>query len=209
YNGVEQVHGADSHGYTVQDYGLPSEWLCWYRGYVRSQIGENESVLNRVATSTKISGQDVVTYVGAFNMMRGGRSAKQLWSYSKPVSPIRNVGTQNCLDVAGADTSDGVEILSWGCHNDVNQLWSFRHVQNGTYHLVSENSQKCAEFSAGQMLQKTCSTSLAQRYVLTFSADGSFDIRTLAGQCLAFSASGDFLLETCDDDQFNQRWLFN
>lgn len=208
YNGIDQLHGAEVHGYGVNACGLPSEWICWYTNYIRSQIGENQSNQFGVHAPNPVPPAQVSTYVGVFNLMREGRGAEQYWSYSKPVSQLRNIGTQSCVDVAGGDTADNTPIIAWNCQSGTNQLWSFKHIQNGAYQLVSENSQKCAEFVDGSLLQKTCGVSLAQRYVLQTATDGSFAIKTLGGQCLAFSSGDDFVLETCSANQPRQSWQF-
>lgn len=208
YNGVEQVHGAETHGYSVQDCGFPSEWLCWYRGYIRSQIGENTSTLSKIH-APKIAEQNVATYVGVFNLMRGGRTAEQLWSFRKPAGLIRNANTESCLDVAGADTADNADILPYTCHGDTNQQWSLHEVQNsGVYQLVNQNSGKCADATTGVLLQQTCNAHLAQRFILGALDNGSLPIKSLLEQCLAQS-SGQVVLENCNESAVSQRWYFD
>lgn len=210
YNGVEQLHGAGVHGYGSQDCGLPSDWLCWYRGYIRSQIGENASILSGVNSPVKISGEDVTQYVGVFNVMRGGRSAEQLWSYRKPVSRIRNNSTQSCLDVASADTEAGAEVLSWSCHSDENQLWALHEIQNsGVYHLVNQNSGKCADFFTGDLSQQVCAAHPSQRFILGAADNGAFPIKNLAGQCMTQSSSDQLILESCSESAARQYWRFD
>lgn len=210
YNGVEQLHGAGVHGYTIKDCGLPSDWLCWYRGYIRSQIGENASILSGVESPVKISGEDVTQYVGVFHVMRGGRSAEQLWSYNKPFSRIRNNNSQSCLDVAWSETADGAAILPWSCHGDMNQQWSLREVQNsGAYHLVNQNSGKCADISSGSMLQQACGVRLAQRFILGSSSNSGFQIKSLSGQCLTHSSNNSLAMENCSESAPRQRWQFD
>lgn len=208
YNGIDQLHGAEVHGYGINACGLPSEWVCWYTRYIRAQVGENQFHQFGVHAPYPLPPAQASTFVGIFNLMREGRGAEQYWSFSKPVSPIRNVGTQSCMDLAGENTADNTPIVAWDCHGGVNQLWSFKHVQNGVYHLVSEHSQKCAEFADGSLLQKTCGVSLSQRYLLQTGSNGTVTIKTLGGQCLAFSSSEDFVLETCSANQPRQNWQF-
>ena|GEM_PF-4945308 len=206
YNGIDQLHGAGVHGYSINACGLPSEWVCWYINYIRSQVGENAQSQFGVQAPNPVAPAQASTFVGVFNLMREGRGAEQYWSNSKPVSQIRNLGTQSCMDLL--DAADNTPVLAWSCQGGNNQLWSFRQVQNGAYHLVNENSQKCTEFADGSLLQKTCGVSLAQRYVLQTATDGSFTIKTLDGQCLAFSSGDDFVLETCSANQPRQFWQF-
>lgn len=209
YNGVDQLHGAEVHGFGQNACGLPNEWICWYTNYIRSQIGENQSTQYGLHATNPVSPSQASMYVGVFNVMRGGRSAEQLWSYSKPISRLQNAGTQNCLDVAWADTADGAQILPWGCHSGANQQWSFRHVQNGVFHLVSENSQKCAELGISGLSQQTCSTTPVQRYILQSVTAAQFQIKTLGGECLAVSTTDQVVAEVCSDNAVRQRWQFN
>ena len=209
YNGIDQLHGAEVHSFSKTDCGLPSEWICWYTHYIRSQVGENTSNLYDVVAPNKVTGQDVSTYVGLFNLMRAGRGAEQLWSYSKPMGHIQNAGTQECLDVTGASTADNVAIIPWNCQTGDNQIWSFKHVQNGTYHLVSYNSGKCAEMLNGVFSQQTCGVTLNQRYLLNEDQNGAFTVKTLGDQCLAISAGNEISLQACDADAVNQTWTLN
>lgn len=210
YNGVEQLHGAGVHGYGSQDCGLPSDWLCWYRGYIRSQIGENASILSGVNSPVKISGEDVTQYVGVFNVMRGGRTAEQLWTYRKPASQIRNNNTQSCLDVASADTEAGAEVLPWSCHSGENQLWALHEIQNsGVYHLVNQNSGKCADFFTGDLSQQVCAAHPSQRFILGATDNGAFPIKNLAGQCMTQSSSDQLILESCSESAARQYWRFD
>jgi hypothetical protein len=39
FNGAEGLHGAEEHGYT-HDFGLETDWLAWYRVFMRGQAGE-------------------------------------------------------------------------------------------------------------------------------------------------------------------------
>lgn len=209
YNGVRQVHGAETHGYGMQDCGLPSEWLCWYRGYIRSQIGEDTSIINGLNSVVKLAGSDV-TYVGVFNLMRGGRSAEQLWSFRKPVSRIRNNSTGSCLDVAWGNTEDGTEILPWSCHTDPNQQWALHEVQNsGAYHLVNQNSGKCAEFTTEGLQQETCGARLAQRFILGSANNGAFQLKDLSGECLTQSLGDEMIMENCSESSSPQFWYFD
>ena len=210
YNGVEQLHGPEEHGYSVQDCGFPSEWLCWYRGYIRSQIGENTTTLNGVGTSVKLTGQNVATYVGVFNVMRGGRTAEQLWTYRKPASRIRNNDTQSCVDVASADTEAGAEVLPWSCHNGENQLWALHEIQNsGAYHLVNQNSGKCADFFTGDLSQQVCAAHPSQRFILGALNNGAFPIKSLSGECMTHSSSDELILESCSESATRQYWRFD
>lgn len=210
YNGVEQVHGAEEHGYNVQDCDFQGEWLCWYRGYIRSQIGENTSTLNGVASSVKLSGQDVDTYVGVFNVMRGGRTAEQLWTYRKPASRIQNNNTLSCLDVAGSDIEAGAEILPWSCHSGDNQLWALHEIQNsGVYHLVNQHSGKCADFFTGGLSQQVCAAHSSQRFMLGTLNNGAFPIKSLSGECMTQSSSGELILESCSESAPSQYWKLN
>lgn len=210
-NGVEQLHGAEEHGYTASDCGM-TEWLCFYISYIRSQIGENTTTKRGVATTTKITGSAVSTYAGVFNLMRGGRTGEQLWSFHKPTKRLVNAGVGKCMAVAFSDTASGAQVLAEGCTTNANQKWSLRHVQNGAYHLVNPNSGMCASFFSSLFRQSACYASTTQRWVTEVVSGNEFRIRRADSpftQCLSVDSNGNILSSTCNSSSTNQRWRFD
>ncbi|WP_030248472.1 RICIN domain-containing protein, partial [Streptomyces sp. NRRL S-350] len=58
-----------------------------------------------------------------------------------------SVNSGKCLDVTGASTADGAQIVQWSCGTDKpNQQWTLVPVAgSGAVQLVSVNSGKCLD----------------------------------------------------------------
>lgn len=72
YNGVDGLHGAEEHGYTV-DQGGESGWLAWYRAFSRNQVAELDNMRNDVVWPSIPTTADL--YVGVFDTLRYGTSS--------------------------------------------------------------------------------------------------------------------------------------
>ncbi|HWV15864.1 MAG TPA: RICIN domain-containing protein [Cellvibrio sp.] len=203
YQGVENLHGALAHSYGENDRGFIPAWLSWQQHFVRSQVAEDQTTDLYITPAQKPARPAL--YVGLFNTLHAGLGAEQLWSYSKPVSRIENLGDARCLDLQQIEGTDRIQIRGVACNTQNSQRWSLKHVQNGAYHMVNESSQKCAELSEGQILQKACSSALPQRFLIKHSS-GSFSITTLANQCLALNGNGSLALTSCDPLATSQQW---
>lgn len=208
YNGIEQLHGAEEHGFANNDCGISADWVCWYMNYIRSQIGENTTTRNGIPTTQKISSTNASLFVGVFNVMRYGKNAQQLWSYSKPISRLQNISSSACSDLS--NTQEGSLIIATSCSTNANQQWSFQHTQNGAYMLVNQNTHQCAEFTQGEFRQKSCNFTLNQRFIIQNINSSSFQIKTLNGVCLGINiANNSFIADACNANQLNQQWQFN
>lgn len=204
YPGVADLHGAVLHGYDAHDLGFAPQWLDWQQKYIRSQVAEDKTTVMGITTTRKIAAPS--TFVGLFNVLHAGLGVQQLWSYTKPISRIKNRGSPACLEAA--DTN---RIAATSCNSSSSQRWSLKHVQNGAYHLVSEATQTCAEFSQGQLRHKPCSDLLAQRFLIKGASSAGSSIRTLSGECLALSplSGGGIVGEACNANQTTQLWSFD
>lgn len=206
YTGIASLHGGEEHAYGSNDCGLPSEWVCWYRDYGRAQVAEDITTAHEVNAVIKPV-PTVSQFVGIFNVLHSGLGIEQQWSFSKPTSRIHNSAYANCIEVNGASTQDNAGIIGGACNQTNNQRWSLQHIHNGAYHLVNENSQKCGEIVAGQLLQKTCSTALAQRFLIEPASATEFTIKSLGDQCLTLpSFNATAALNICNPGQFSQLW---
>lgn len=82
-----------------------------------------------------------------------------------------NAASGMCLDVAGASTADGVQLLQWTCHGRGNQIWNLTTVSGG-HRLAAAHSDKCAGVrdaatSVGKAVdQQSCTTSGFQAWRL-------------------------------------------
>jgi hypothetical protein len=60
---------------------------------------------------------------------------------------VRSVHSGKCLDVRGASTQDGADVIQWDCHYGPNQLWQFRKLfwNEPEDTLVSKGSERCLD----------------------------------------------------------------
>lgn len=207
YNGLDQLHGAEIHGYGVSACGLPSEWICWYRDYIRSQVVESVQSRTGLNRASPLPIDDSSLFVGVFNVARGGDSIEQLRNFSRAPSPVRNAAAQQCLDVSQASLADNAPVLGWSCHGGSNQVWSLKRLNDRSYQLVNQLSNKCLERANGQLLQRSCGLSGAQRWLLSDPLAAEVQIQDLAGQCLSLSPS--LSLQSCVANQPSQQWRFD
>ena len=79
-----------------------------------------------------------------------------------------------CIDVEGASSGDGANIIQWTCHGNANQQMDFRLAVPSldTYAISFRHSSKCMEVAGGSMAaganiqQATCNGSPAQQFRL-------------------------------------------
>lgn len=79
-----------------------------------------------------------------------------------------NINSAMCMDVMGASTSAGTQVIQWPCTGNRNQRWTF----NGSA-VVSVNSGMCLDVSGAStadgapLIQWPCSGNLNQQWSLT------------------------------------------
>lgn len=203
YNGLDQLHGAEIHGYGASSCGLPSEWVCWYRDYIRSQVVESPISRTGVVRTSPLPVDDSSLFVGVFEVARGGNSVEQLRQFSRTPSPVRNPASQHCLDVSNGSLADNAAVIGWSCHGGSNQSWSLQRLSDRSYQLVNSLSEKCLERNNGQLVQRRCALAGSQRWLLD-SLASDVQIRDLTGQCLTLNAS--LGLQSCVANQASQQW---
>lgn len=83
------------------------------------------------------------------------------------------VGHSNkCLDVLGAGTADGDNVVQWACHNNANQQWLKEDMGDGYFRLKSRASGKCVDVNAGganngdSIIQWSCHTGWNQQWMV-------------------------------------------
>jgi hypothetical protein len=69
FNGAEGLHGAEEHGYT-HDWGLETDWLAWYRVFMRGQAGEVLGM--RPGLHLEAPPASPSFYTGVFSIVRHG-----------------------------------------------------------------------------------------------------------------------------------------
>ncbi|ALG12055.1 ricin-type beta-trefoil lectin domain protein [Kibdelosporangium phytohabitans] len=101
---------------------------------------------------------------------------------------LSNPQSTRCMDVAGAGTEPGSQVLIWDCHGGTNQRW----VRTAADELrvygdrcLDVNGNGSADGTKIQIW--TCNGSLAQRF--TFAANGSL-VGAGSGKCVDVTSSG-------------------
>jgi lysophospholipase L1-like esterase len=101
---------------------------------------------------------------------------------------MSNPQSKRCMDVAGASTTAGAQIIIWDCHGSTNQRWT-RTAANE----LRVYGDRCLDVNAngtanGTKIQIwTCNGTAAQRF--TFSATGAI-VGAGSGKCIDVNASG-------------------
>jgi len=78
YTGVQELHGANAHGYTPYEgtwdtWYSTEEWLTWYKDFIRGQAGETGAMMANIFPSSKPAFAPY--YVGTFASIRYGMNA--------------------------------------------------------------------------------------------------------------------------------------
>jgi hypothetical protein len=136
-------------------------------------------------------------------------------------STITGVGSGLCLDVTGASTSQGAQVIQWTCDSRANQQWERVPVPgSGAYQIVSVNSGMCldvtgASVTAGaQVIQWPCGTGKTNQEWTLNPVPGSTALQIVSvnsGMCLdvtgASTAAGTQIIQwTCGSGKSNQEW---
>jgi hypothetical protein len=205
--GIDHLHGAEVHGYWPGTCEMPNEYICWYKNYMRSQVGEDTAMRFTRYLQSPIATNAVSTYVGIFDVFRYGKSIEQLWSFNKSYSSIQHISTNLCLDMSSSMNGSVISLTE--CTGNMAQRGSFKHVQHGAYQWVNDNDKKCAEFNGTNLIRETCSVVLPQRFLLEKNANSSYQIKTLNGSCLTLAANNTIATEACINEDSRQLWRLN
>lgn len=86
------------------------------------------------------------------------------------------------LDVSGASTTPGAQVIDWWANGGANQAWTFLPVGSSVYEIVNQNSGQCLTtdgVAGDSVVQMPCSGSQIQQWAtsLTPSAFGAYTIR--------------------------------
>ncbi|WP_441248559.1 RICIN domain-containing protein [Kitasatospora sp. McL0602] len=137
------------------------------------------------------------------------------------VGSLVNANSSMCLDVSGAATTDGAQVVQWTCGSGrPNQQWQLVPVATDTYQLVSANSGKCldvtgASTSTGaQVVQWTCGSGKANQQWRMTPVPGSSAhqwVSVNSGMCLdvtgnSQTAGTQVIQWTCGSNKPNQQW---
>ncbi|MCZ0982181.1 RICIN domain-containing protein [Streptomyces diastatochromogenes] len=136
------------------------------------------------------------------------------------VGSLVNVNSGMCLDVAGASTTEGAQVIQWTCGNQPNQQWQLVPVATGTYQLMSANSGMCLDVTGAsttegaQVVQWTCGGDKPnQQWRLSpvAGSDAHQLVSVNSGMCLDVTgnsriAGAQVIQWTCGAGKPNQQW---
>ncbi|MGC0318422.1 RICIN domain-containing protein [Kitasatospora acidiphila] len=133
-----------------------------------------------------------------------------------------NVNSGKCLDVTGASTADGAQVLQWTCGSGkANQQWLLQPVAGSSaVQVVSVNSGKCLDVTGAsiddgaQVVQWTCGSGKANQQWLLQPVAGSSAVQVVSvnsGKCLDVTGAsiddGALAVQwTCGSGKTNQQW---
>lgn len=130
---------------------------------------------------------------------------------------IRSRNSDRCIDVKGARSTNGEDIIQWTCHNNANQQWQFIDVGSGYYQLQVQHSNLCLDVDGAStddganILQWTCKSSYNQHFMKEDMGDGYYRLKSRSsGKCVDVYAqganNGDSLVQWACHDGWNQQW---
>ncbi|MBO3744945.1 pectate lyase [Streptosporangiaceae bacterium NEAU-GS5] len=129
-----------------------------------------------------------------------------------------NAASGLCLDVNGASTADGTQLIQWTCSGANNQRWNLT-TQGSGFRLAAVHSGKCAgvrgsSTSAGAAVeQQTCTGAANQTWTLTLVSGSTYQVvNSNGGKCLnvkdSSTATGALVQQNSCDSVTSKRWTF-
>ncbi|GIG63528.1 hypothetical protein Lfu02_79000 [Longispora fulva] len=98
---------------------------------------------------------------------------------------IANVGSGKLVDVPGASTTAGTQLIQWTGHGGTNQQWTFTANADGSYQLKNVASGLCVDVNGGSsaagtaIIQWTCHSGDNQQWLVEASTDGAYLLRSV------------------------------
>jgi hypothetical protein len=130
---------------------------------------------------------------------------------------VKPVSSGKCLDVSGANSTDGAPVQQWDCHQRSNQQFRLRAAGGGSFEIVAQHSGKCLDvFQAStadgtKVQQWGCNGGDHQRWRITSKGGGAQEVKAVhSGLCLevAGGAKGAALQQRSCADRSSQRFKF-
>ncbi|GAB4085678.1 ricin-type beta-trefoil lectin domain protein [Myceligenerans cantabricum] len=106
------------------------------------------------------------------------------------VTQIVNEGSGRCVDVVGASTEPGAEIIQYTCHGGANQRWALTDLGNGYHRVVNQGSGLCLDVDGAstadgaRAIQWTCNGGTNQQWALRDAVGGVELVARHSGKCL-------------------------
>ncbi|WP_222912975.1 RICIN domain-containing protein [Natrinema sp. SYSU A 869] len=133
---------------------------------------------------------------------------------------IANVNSGQLLEVANADTSDGVNVQQWSATDHATQQWHVEDTGNGEYLIQNENSGLLLEVAdsstedGANVQQYSDSGCDCQRWHINDEGNGEYTLEAVhSGKVAdvegASTSDGANVLQWSDNGGANQRWTFD
>ncbi|MET8629141.1 RICIN domain-containing protein [Kitasatospora sp. NPDC004669] len=134
---------------------------------------------------------------------------------------VVSANSSKCLDVTGASTTDGAQVIQWTCGaGKANQQWALVPVPGSSaVQIVSANSSKCLDVTGAsttdgaQVIQWTCGAGKANQQWALVPVPGSSAVQIVSAnssKCLdvtgASTADGAQVIQWTCGTGANQRW---
>jgi hypothetical protein len=155
----------------------------WYSMFAKSGSGTN---LNLTVRNT--SGADRLRYAWGDDVSGGGPGG------SPSSGTIVNENSDKCLDVVGASTANGAEVIQYTCNGGSNQLWTFVDRGNGYVNIVSEQSGKCLDVTSAStadgatIKMYTCGNGTNQQFERRAAGGSHLLVARHSGKCVDIPA---------------------
>lgn len=163
-NQIHQTMGT----WKVDDYNLFSKNCIDFVDSVLALVGAERPSRSSTQTPTQ--------YVSTLRTLLGNCDNPR-FTTSDPRA-ISRAGSNNVFDIFQSNTSDGTPIILYPRHGGANQLWQFRHEDNGFYSISSRLSGKLVTLSGNRLVQQTrVPGSKSQLWCLSASRPGTIRVK--------------------------------
>ena len=130
---------------------------------------------------------------------------------------VLNKNSGKAIDVSGASTAAGANIIQWNDTGVQNQHWRWVAVGDGSYEIVSQTSGQLLDVTSGStadgatIIQQPDNDGADQHWTLVAAGNGYYKIKNVnSGKLLAVSGSsttaGAQLVQTTDTNADSQLW---
>ena len=130
---------------------------------------------------------------------------------------VLNKNSGKAIDVSGASTAAGANIIQWNDTGVQNQHWRWVAVGDGSYEIVSQTSGQLLDVTSGStadgatIIQQPDNNGADQHWTLVAAGNGYYKIKNVnSGKLLAVSGSsttaGAQLVQTTDTNADSQLW---
>jgi cytochrome c len=143
----------------------------------------------------------------------GGGVAGRTWT-------VAAVHSGKFVDVSGASTADGAQVVQWAATGGNNQKWQAVDAGSGTVYLKAVHSGRCLDVTNGStaegafLQQLACTNGNQQKFQVTATAtSGVYTVKSVAsGLCIdvngGATTDGARLLQWSCHGGTNQQWRF-